>query len=395
MKYLILGLILLLLAIGLGLEMAHGTGYVLIMYRHTSIETSLWVALLSLFIAFIAFYFVFRLLGSTLRISKKIRLWKKHHQQRKAKRLTHRGLCQLVEGYWMEAEQTLIQAAKIAYPSLIHYLAAAYAAQAQKSYEHRDLYLRQAHLANKACTLAVSLTQAQLQMQAHQWEQALATLKHLYHHCPHHPPVLKGLERVYQQLKDWESSKKLLPALRKYHVLSDHELRTIEESIYLAELKQASHQKIERLIETWQALPKQWRHDLFILRAYTRYLIQHHEDETAIELIENVLKKQWDAILVENYSRAYGKNGAKQLSTAETWFKHYPKEPTLLLCLGELSRREKFWGKARDYLEASLSLAPSSQAYETLGMVLEASGDIPAALDMYRKGLAFNLALRG
>ncbi|WP_423063205.1 heme biosynthesis protein HemY [Candidiatus Paracoxiella cheracis] len=387
MRYLIFGFILLLLAIWLGLEMSRGAGYVLIAYRHWTLETSLWVAVVSLIIIFLVLYFIFRTIGRTTRISKNIRRWKRMRRLRKARQLTNQGLCELAEGDWQPAEQTLIKAAQITKSPLINYLAAARAAQAQQAYERRDDYLRKAHMTTKGSGIAVGLTQAQLQISSKQWEQALATLTHLNRTNPRHSYTLKLLEIVYQQLQDWEQLQKLLPSLRKYKVLSTHELDTLERKIYLALLAEANKKDTRTLIDTWKSLPRHWHQDIELIRAYTQYLIIHREDSTAISLIESVLKKKWDSTLVESYGLAQGESSAKQLSIAESWFKKYPKEPELLLCLGRLSIREKFWGKAKEYLEASIKLVPTADAYQELGAVLEATNEKEAALESYKLGL--------
>lgn len=390
MRYLIVGFILLLLAIWLGLEISQDTGYVLIAYRHWSVETSLWVIAVLLIISFVILYVLFRTMGRTMRISKNVKRWKKMRRYRTGRILTNYGLCQLAEGDWHTAEHTLLKAAKMAKSPLIDYLAAARAAQAQQEYERRDNYLRKAHLTTKGTTIAVGLTQAQLQIAANQWEQALATLRHLNRTDPHHRYVLKLLKSVYQQLNDWEQLQKMIPSLKKHKVLPDDELQTLEQKIYFILLNNANNKGGQELIEVWKSLPRRWQHNISLVRAYTKFLIHHREDEKAIPLIENQLKKQWDAELVNNYGQAQGPNTAKQLSIAETWLKKYPKEPELLLCLGQLSIREKFWGKAQDYLEASIQLVPSRFAYEKLGEVFEALDDKAAALNAYRTGLQFD-----
>lgn len=70
MKFLILLFLLLLLSFWLGLEMIQDTGHVLIIYRHWSIEITLWVAITSLIVLFLLLYFIFRLLHYAVRLLK-------------------------------------------------------------------------------------------------------------------------------------------------------------------------------------------------------------------------------------------------------------------------------------------------------------------------------------
>ncbi len=391
MRYLILVFILLLLSIWLGLEMSRGAGYVLIAYRHWTIETSLWVAIISLLIIFIVFYIVFRTLGRTARISKNLKRWRKMRHHRKGRQLTHIGLCELAEGNWQSAEQTLIKASKLARNPLINFLAAAQAANAEHAYERRDNYLRRAHSSARGSKIAVDLTQAQLQMESKQWEQALATLQHVKNNDPHQRHALNLLKTVYTELGDWESLRDLLPALRKNKIESPEALDGLEQTVYLFLLERACLKGTQALMETWRKFPRSFHHDPILIRKYTRYLVERHEDDEAVALIESVLKKQWDSVLVKTFSVAKGESVAKQLTVAEHWLKKYPKEPELLLCLGRLSVQEKFWGKAREYLQASLQLAPSTEAYQELGKVYLALGDKEAALECFQKGIQLSV----
>ena len=69
--------------------------------------------------------------------------------------------------------------------------------------------------------------------------------------------------------------------------------------------------------------------------------------------------------------------------------KKHPDDANLLLSLGKLSAQEQFWGKARDYLEASLKLNQKPETYFELARVVETLGNNDLALEHYREGLQF------
>lgn len=388
MKQLLFGFALLLLSAWLGLEVSRSAGYVLITYRHWSIETSLWVALILLLLGFSVFYASLRLLNRTLSLSTRWKQWRKTRLSHKSRHLTNQGLCELAEGRWNKAEKTLAKSAKITKKPLINYLALARAAQAQKAYDRRDNYLRQAHNATKGKSIAVDLTQAQLQIEGQQWDQALATLGHIQQAAPHQPYTLALLKNTYLQLADWKQLETLLPSLKRYKVLSDEALTELEERIYSSLLNQSESKDITSLQNTWNQIPRKCQHYSTVINAYIQGLMTFNESKTAANLIENKLKKQWDIGLVRRYGLIQTENPGKQLTLAEQWLKKHPKEPALLLCLGRLSSREKFWGKAKEYLENSLAIDTSAEAYAELGHVFTALGDERAALEAYRKGLA-------
>ncbi len=62
-----------------------------------------------------------------------------------------------------------------------------------------------------------------------------------------------------------------------------------------------------------------------------------------------------------------GADAAKQLKQVETWLKSYPDDAALLLAAARLSMANELWGKARSYLESSLALAPTADAYALYG----------------------------
>lgn len=60
----------------------------------------------------------------------------------------------------------------------------------------------------------------------------------------------------------------------------------------------------------------------------------------------------------------------KALEQAESWLKEQPNDAALLLCLGKLTMAHQLWGKAQSYLEASIAVSPSLDAYLTLAKLL-------------------------
>ncbi len=388
MRTLIFGLLLLLFSIWIGIEATQHNGFVLLTYGHWSVETTTWVAALIIFVAFLLFYFLIRLINNAAGLSERYRRWKRMRLYRKARSFTNQGLCELAEGQWEKAEQTLGKAAKANKIPLINYLSAARAAQEQQAYERRDDYLRKAHNSTKGSAIAIGLTQAQLQIDSQQWEQALATLEHLHKSKPNHRFILKLLAKVYQQVNDWQKLKKLLPKLKKHKVLAERKLQALDKKISLNLLCNASQlTNADTLEQTWENMPRSFQTDIDFIHCYVKSLLKNHQNSLALYTIESRLKKSWDTELVKLYGSIKSESPAKQLKTAEHWLKKYPKEPELFYCLGILSVRESFWGKAREYLQTSIDLSPSAAAYYALGRTLEALSERDKALECYRLGL--------
>jgi HemY protein len=82
------------------------------------------------------------------------------------------------------------------------------------------------------------------------------------------------------------------------------------------------------------------------------------------------LKKEWnDADVI-----AFGELDTEPLvllKQAEKWLADHPKDVTLLTTCARLSIHAELYGKARSYLEASLSLKPQLETYLLLAHLLE------------------------
>ncbi len=110
--------------------------------------------------------------------------WNAHRLTQNAQAITRKGLIEYSEGYWQKAQNHLMQALPNADTPLLNYLTAARAAQKMGDSTLRDHYLREAQQSMPEAKIAVELTQAQLQLANNQWEQALATLRHLHDLAP-------------------------------------------------------------------------------------------------------------------------------------------------------------------------------------------------------------------
>ena len=374
---------------GIGVVLSHDSGYVLMSFGKYTVEMSL--ALLLLFVAalFGALYFGIRLVVRTLHLPQDVRDWKQRRGSRLAQQAMTRGLLEMSEGNWRGAEKRLVRFADRSETPLLNYLAAARAAQLQSAHDRRDQYIRLAHECMPSADVAVSLTQAELQLADHQLEQALATLKHLRSVAPRHTYVLRLLRRLYEQLGDWEHLRELLPELRRRKVEDETDLQRLEVRTHRALLEHAFLANDERRLSmAWADVPRALRDDPQVLGDYTGYLQESGEHARAEQLLREALRKHWDPVLIETYGLLETGEPGKQLSHMERLLSDHPDDPTLLLTLGRLSLRAQLWGKARGYLEACIGRNGSPQAYHELGQLLERMHEPDKAIEIYRRGLS-------
>ncbi|MGB5648726.1 MAG: heme biosynthesis HemY N-terminal domain-containing protein, partial [Sedimenticolaceae bacterium] len=340
---------------GIGVVLSQDSGYVLLSFGRYTVEMSLALLLIVLGGLFIAMYFGIRLLVRTARLPEDVRGWKQRRGSHMAQQAMTRGLLEMSEGNWRSAERRLARFADRSETPLLNYLAAARAAQLQGAHDRRDGYIRLAHETMPSADVAVSLTQAELQLADHQLEQALATLKHLRSVAPKHIYVLRLLRRLYEQLGDWEHLRELLPELRRRKVEDEADLQRLEMRTHRALLEQAFLARDQHRLEmAWADVPRGLRTEPQLLGDYAGYLLETDHDDKAEQLLREALRKRWDTGLVETYGLLETTEPGKQLSHMERLLADHPDDPTLLLTLGRLSLRAQLWGKARGYLEACI-----------------------------------------
>jgi HemY protein len=378
-----------LIGAGIGVVLTHDSGYVLMSFGNYTVEMSLALLLLLLAALFGLMYFGIRLLVRTLHLPHDVREWQQKRGSRLAQQAMTRGLLEMSEGNWRGAEKRLVRFADRSETPLLNYLAAARAAQLQGAHDRRDGYIRLAHETMPSADVAVSLTQAELQLADHQLEQALATLKHLRSVAPKHTYVLRLLRRLYEQLGDWERLRELLPELRRRKVEDEPELQRLEIRTHGALLEQAFLAGDERRLGmAWADMPRALRSEPRLLGDYAGYLQESGQDAKAEKLLRDALRKNWNADLIETYGLLELSEPGKHLSEMEKLLIDHPDDPALLLTLGRLSLRAQLWGKARGYLEACIGRDGPAQAYRELGQLLERMEEPQKAIEVYRRGLS-------
>jgi len=392
MKLLFFCLIALGIAAFVALGVREDSGYVLIGYDVWTFESSLALFVLALVIVFSAMYMALRIFDNLLSAPDKMRTWSSRHSAKRARNALNRGLLELSEGDWKGAEKHLLRLADRSETPLLNYLAAARSAQQQQAYDRRDHYLQLAHSCMPTADVAVGLTQAELQMAHEQQEQALATLQHLRSIAPHHTQVLKLLKTLYEQLGDWIRLRELLPELRKRNVINEDELEALEINIYKALLgKATTDDDRAKLLQTWEGIPRKLHTNAALVVCYAQHLLERGRNDQARDLVFNAMRKQWSEALIEFYGHIESSEPSKQLSAAEGWLSRKADDATLLLTLGRLCLRCKLWGKARSYLESSLSIRTSSTTYRELGALLEKLEEPEKAMECYRAGLELHV----
>ncbi len=386
--YVIIGLFIGLLSVPF-IRNIKGSTYIL--FDKTAIEFQNYFAVTVLVIAFLLVWFGWLLIRYLLKGTDKTLGWFGGRKGSKARQQTIDGMIALSEGHWQTAEKLLAKSAAANDTQLINYLGAARAAQKQGDENKRDHFLKLAAQSEPEAQMAVGLTQVELQIDSGQYESALAGLSHLRSINPNHPFVLKLLSQVYQKVNDWKSLVELLPKLKKHRVLSETEFSAFEKVVWQNRIERAADKGLDKLESLWQAAPSHLRKDPELNLIYCQALHHYQQDHLAESQIRQTLKREWNSDLAALYGELHDQDPNKQLANAEQWLKSHANDPALLITLGRLSLNSQLWGKAKNYLEQSIAVAPTAKAYFYLAKAYEQLGHPINAQEAYQQGLALQV----
>lgn len=370
----------------LGAVAAHfllpANGYVLISFRDYMVEMSVPALVIVLVIG----YWLLRLTLGVWRWPGRLGARLAERRQRGALKRLDNALLGMVEGDWRKGERLLTRGLKSKETPLINYLMAARAAQRQGSTARRDEWLQIAHQELPQAENAVLVTQAELQLDAGELERALATLRRLEEIAPGHPMGLALLARTYERLGEWQSLVGLLPRLGAAE-LDDAERTRLAASALEHYWAGTPAGGAEGIAATWASLPASLKSMPQVLSVYALALARVGQGGDAEQVLRAALRRQWHGALVAAYGRVAADDPARQLRRAEGWLEQHPEDSELLLAAARLCIRTQLWGKARSYLESSLALHPSPDAYALYGELLAELGEQDRASEAYRSGL--------
>ncbi len=373
----------------IGAVLAHflleNNGYVLISFRGYTVEMSVPVLLFVLLL----FYMAIRILARIWHAPRQLGELAARVRVERAGRQITRGFVALSEGKLTRGERLITKGAANSEAPLVNYLAAARTAQMQGDRSRRDGWLKMAYEQGDASRNAVLLTQAELQLADGEYEQARASLNRIRDDQPEHPQALKMLVQLHRREGDWGVVMELLPTLRRAKNVSPTQLDEWATEAHEA-LLGASDIDRGRIEELWLALPRNLRKSPRLIRARAKALVASRDTVSAEAEIAKALKQEWDDELVTIYGRMEPSNESAHLKQIEAWLASRPEDPILLLAAGRACVRCELWGKARSYLESSIAIRPTPEAYRELGQLMLKLDERDAATSAFAKGLTLS-----
>ena len=364
-------------------------GFLAVTFADFKFETTLLKAGSALLISAFVLLILFKIFGLLHKVVLYFGSQRKTRLVEKARNALSLGLIELAEGRFEEAEKLLLKQLKHSDNALLAYLAAARAAQQLGEHERRDDYLRKAHEITPTAEVAIGLTKAELQIAHEQYEQALANLSHLHALAPKHAYVIKLLLKTYRQLADWKNIQTLLPDIKNHQLLDKADLLNLELEIWNGLLTEQAHcNDLTSLSSLWSSIPETLKAHTQLVECYSDLLETFDATNQAERILRDHLQSNWSESSIILYSKLNVVINNQEIEQVESWLKEHQHNAYLLLALGKICFNKQLWGKARSYLDASLSTQAMPETYLQLAQLLESHMDeTDLAQQNYRLGL--------
>ncbi|MBW8329635.1 MAG: heme biosynthesis protein HemY [Thiobacillus sp.] len=385
MRWLISLLIIAVLAVALAMAGRYDPGYVVLVYPPWRVEVSFISFVLMLVGLVVGGVVLLRLALLTLNLPSIVRAQRERRAARKRDENFVGGLKAFTEYRYQDAEQSLGQWQGDDTRFGLARVLAARAAQEMRAVGQRERHLQEA--TEHGAELAAQLFEAEARLDAKDATAALVAISRAKEIAPQHTALLRLELKARQLTGQWDEVDRLLDALMRGNALEPGIALQNRRMAYAENLKRRAEDD-RGLLEYWKKMPADFKADPWVARAAARAFMQRGGHDTALDVLETALNREWSEDLVALYGEVRGNSPTRQIEQAEKWLHAQPRDAQLLLTLAQLCSVQQLWGKAQSYLEASLAIAPSAEGHIRMAELKTQSGQPGEACLHYQKALA-------
>lgn len=349
-------------------------GYVVVAWNDWQLEIrSLAVAVLVL----VAAFYLLHVLALALRGARGVPARWRGRRARRAARDLEAGVQWLAREEYARADGVLLRTN----PGVLHYLAAAWAAQRRGAPARREELLARAR-ADARAEPAATLLEAHCLIDAGLPHAAEAALDRLRGAAARSPGALRLMMEARRRAGSHWGVITLLGPLRRAGVVDEARARQLEHEAHAALLASVPDPRAH-----WGRMSRKLREQPALVAALAGALVRAEQVDAALTVLADAIAARPDPTLTALYGEIEGTDAAAQLARAEAWLETRPRDAVLLHALGRIAARAVQWSRARSFLEAAVSLAPNPAARCELAELLLDLGERDAALAHFRAGL--------
>ena len=367
------------------------SGHVMFFYPPWRVEMSMVFFLAAAAASFVALYFLFRLIGRALALPATVSAWRARRSRERAHSALAAALQAYYEGRYARAEKEAGIAFEHGPAPGVAALLAARAAHQMRDFERRDRWLERADGTGEGLQAARLVSRAELALEDRDFAAARDALRNLHGAGPRHVASTRLLLRAERGAGAWDEVLRLASQLSKRDAISP----ALAEEYKV----QATVELLARSADDGGAFDRRWRGIAARDRVQPRIAAAGARHATALgkvalarEIIENALAEEWVPTLVALYSdvplgitEERVAEARKRIERGERWLLERSSDPQLLATLGRLCAHAELWGKARSFLEASLSFEENRAARLELARLAERLGQADEAQRHFRR----------
>lgn len=348
-------------------------GYVLFIFPPWRMEISLNLFLVALALLIFVAYGILRGVFLTLGMPQRAREYREQSARQKAMRTLQDALRLLFEGRFGQAMRKADEAHATGVVPGLAALIAARASQRLSEPEKQYGWILRARQDDPKCDAAALMLEAEFNLDRRDYAAALVALQRLQIRHGRHLAALRLELRARQGMGEWDEVLRLVRQLEKRDALLPEVAREIRVNAHQSNVRKRAGDA-KALLAYQRSVPAGER-DARLTLALADELQAAGNDELAAEVIENHIDQgdadHWHTELIQRYGRLAGGEITARIAKAEKWLLNHAGDGVLLLALGRLCLRQRLWGKAQSYLEASLAIKRTPEGHLELARLFD------------------------
>jgi len=368
------------------------SGYVLLIYPPYRVEVSMLFFAIALVAGFGLLYALIRLLGHALSLPAYVRSYRARRRRERAHAALSSALQAYYEGRYSRAEKEAAVAFEGGSAPALAALLAARSAHQLRDFQRRDRWLDRADAQGERMHSASLATRAELALEDRDFATARDALRDLHSVRPKQIATTRMLLRAERGAGAWDEVLRLATQLGKRDAIAPAlaEEYKVQAMVELLGRSAADEGAFER---RWRGIEAKDRVHPRIAVAAARHANQLGKGSMAREILERALAAEWSPPLVALYAELPAEMGEEakaaeareRIERAESWLLEHARDAQLLATLGRLCAHAGLWGKARSFLEASVSFEETRSVYLELARLAERLGQSTDAQQLYRR----------
>ncbi|HSG76572.1 MAG TPA: heme biosynthesis HemY N-terminal domain-containing protein [Burkholderiales bacterium] len=364
-------------------------GYVQFAYAEWRVEMSLLLYAVLALLAFIGAFIAVRMLQHTVALPAYVRAYRARRRRERAQAALASALQAWLEGRYARAEKEATRAFDGAASPGLAAIIAARAAHELGAPERREQWMTRAQEAGQRG--AAMLSRAVMALGERDYGSAADALHSLQGSGARQFATLRLLLRAERGLRNWEEVLRLTQQLAKRDAIAPGVAEEYRVQAHVELLAQAAADR-GTFEERWRKIPSREQSIARIAGAAARHALALGLTNLARDAVEKALAKEWAPALAALYGElpgmeqpARGEEARRRIERAEKWLLEHESDPQLLAALGRLCAHAELWGKAQNYLEASLSFEESRATHLELARLLDRLERSAEAQPHYRR----------